>query len=740
MAASSVTAPVSVVIGAALAGTFESVFAKAGNSVGRIGDAIRKLDAQSQQYTAFEAAQTKAGESVKELEARLASQTQALSRAEQRIVSLREKIASTGDPTGKFAVRLDSAEQAAERARTAIAATDGTLVNARSDFDAASASAAKYAQENQKVAGTLGVMQPRWDAYQRMQEKVSAGEAKLSKYRHGLFGMWAAGALIRKTVMAAAESEAGRFQLGMALKTQGFGPDALNASVAAAKEHARSHIPTVQQQLDVELSLNRTGLDAQTARLAAGFVADFASVTEQDFKSAGVTIGAAYNELSGRMQGTAEQKLKRIADVFARARFRFNLEGLDAESTKKIMAASVRANLPLERTVALMGELSKSGWDAGSSSAALTGIVNKLTSASQQLGFQVIRDSQGNLDMAATLRSLRGAVAKHFGSLERGRDAITKAFGPRAVDALTILFNKTEQLRQSEEDLARNSAGTVADAEKKKREEAAGTLEMLRKNIKSILSPLGAALLPGFKTVLTPIAMLGTALAELASRHKGLTTVIGTTMAIALTLGAAFYVVGYASTYCKLTVDRLALGIEKMGIKALAGRLGLLSLGTAAPAAAAGMDTAGVAAGVASAGFWSLTASMWPVIAAVAAVAVVGLLIWKFWKPLKAFFGGFWEGFVQALAPVGGALRSAFAPLKPVWDWLRAAFSWLFTQTGLTSEGFAKCFASGIWWGQKIGAVLGVVFTTIGVAIGTVIQSIVFLAKSIGNLASVKPR
>ena len=59
-----------------------------------------------------------------------------------------------------------------------------------------------------------------------------------------------------------------------------------------------------------------------------------------------------------------------------------------------------------------------------------------------------------------------------------------------------------------------------------------------------------------------------------------------------------------------------------------------------------------------------------PVLAIVAAVAVAGVLIWKYWQPIKAFMVGLWEGISEAAAPVREALAQAFAPLRPVFDWL----------------------------------------------------------------------
>ncbi|ATM96174.1 tail fiber component T of bacteriophage P2 [Yersinia frederiksenii] len=49
-----------------------------------------------------------------------------------------------------------------------------------------------------------------------------------------------------------------------------------------------------------------------------------------------------------------------------------------------------------------------------------------------------------------------------------------------------------------------------------------------------------------------------------------------------------------------------------------------------------------------------------------AAIVGAGLLIYKYWQPIKAFLGGVVDGFMQAAAPIKEALK----PLGPVFDWI----------------------------------------------------------------------
>lgn len=92
-----------------------------------------------------------------------------------------------------------------------------------------------------------------------------------------------------------------------------------------------------------------------------------------------------------------------------------------------------------------------------------------------------------------------------------------------------------------------------------------------------------------------------------------------------------------------------------------------------------------------------------------AAFVAAGLLIWKFWEPIKAFFAGFFVGVVNALAPLINAF-SSLAPifgvisnaLSRVWQW----FSNLISPMQTTQKTLDDCKIAGYGFGRVFGAVL----------------------------------
>lgn len=94
-----------------------------------------------------------------------------------------------------------------------------------------------------------------------------------------------------------------------------------------------------------------------------------------------------------------------------------------------------------------------------------------------------------------------------------------------------------------------------------------------------------------------------------------------------------------------------------------------------------------------------------------AAFVAAGLLIWRYWEPIKAFFSGFFTGVWQALTPVRAAF-SALAPvfsalgngIKAVWEW----FKNLLTPMQTSKDALDKCASAGETFGRVMGAALSV--------------------------------
>ena len=63
------------------------------------------------------------------------------------------------------------------------------------------------------------------------------------------------------------------------------------------------------------------------------------------------------------------------------------------------------------------------------------------------------------------------------------------------------------------------------------------------------------------------------------------------------------------------------------------------------------------------------------------AIGAVALVIYKYWKPITAFFKGMWQGLKEGLQPLmpvfkqlGTALSPILKPIQQLWNWIKKLF------------------------------------------------------------------
>lgn len=117
------------------------------------------------------------------------------------------------------------------------------------------------------------------------------------------------------------------------------------------------------------------------------------------------------------------------------------------------------------------------------------------------------------------------------------------------------------------------------------------------------------------------------------------------------------------------------------------------------------------------------------------AFIAAGLIIWKFWEPIKAFFGGFLSGVWDGLTP----LRNAFSALAPVFsvlgDGIKAIWGWfknLLSPMQTSKDTLDKCASAGKTFGEILGAALNLLFTPLRL----LTQGVSLLLEKLGMIPS----
>lgn len=128
---------------------------------------------------------------------------------------------------------------------------------------------------------------------------------------------------------------------------------------------------------------------------------------------------------------------------------------------------------------------------------------------------------------------------------------------------------------------------------------------------------------------------------------------------------------------------------------------------------------------------------------AIMAIAVAGLLLIKYWQPVKAFFAGMWTGFMQGIAPLretlsnlGSMLSTIFAPLRPVLDLIIAGITWLGSALMSLIAPFQATdsqLATATSYGSQFGFILGTIVSLIGQIVAGLVGALALGFQTIGT-------
>lgn len=135
---------------------------------------------------------------------------------------------------------------------------------------------------------------------------------------------------------------------------------------------------------------------------------------------------------------------------------------------------------------------------------------------------------------------------------------------------------------------------------------------------------------------------------------------------------------------------------------------------------------------------------------AIMAIAVAGLLLIKYWQPVKAFFAGMWTGFLEGITPIqatfaslGFMLSSIFAPLRPVLDviilciaWLGEALADLIAPFQATDTQLATATANGSKFGYVLGTIVSLIAQVVAGLIGALALGLQTIGMAIGTFAA----
>lgn len=682
-------------------------------------DKMRELDKTQSQMDSY-----------RKVSSQLGVTNAALKTAQEKVKALAGQMNTASEPTKALSKAFDAAKKAAGELKTQAMELSVKQQRMRETLHVAGVETKNLAQHQRTLRDQTKATSAALDAQtaklkarnqvlaqkQAVKARYDSGMAQRDKLAGSGMAMSGAGAVAGAAVLAPAkafaEAEDASTQLKVAMMGAGgvVAPEFAKVSEMAAKFGAE--LPgTTAQFTDMMRVLVQKGMDAKTVIGGAGeATANLSILTKTGFSETADAISVLQDSM-----GVADKDMVAAADSMQRLynvgmkvgdiREGFKAMGPALTYLKKGGLEAVQALSPL------LAITNAAGIDAGSAGNAYNKIIRgsvdkeKVGKANAELEGTGIKldfvDAQGNFagvnNMVSQIMKIKNlssdqtrktVVEKIFGSekeVAETLDALMKA-GVPGIEAM----KKKLDAQASMQERIKAQLGTL-----KNLWDAAGG------SFNALLVALGEAFAPQIKSLVQGIGDLSDKMTAWAKAHPmiagGIMRIIAA-VAIVLTLFGALTL-----ALAGLMGPMLVVNAGFVMIGAGTGTLGARLLFLAASAFPS-LTTAAVAFGAAL----MATPIGW-IAAGIAAIAVAGLVLYRYWEPLGAFLSGVWDGFAAGMRTALPAMQ----PMIQAVSALAAGVANLIGPLSSTSQELGTAASMGAALGTAIAAMVDFALTPI---------------------------
>ncbi|WP_020613225.1 phage tail tape measure protein [Sediminispirochaeta bajacaliforniensis] len=467
------------------------------------------------------------------------------------------------------------------------------------------------------------------------------------------------------------------------------------ASVGA-REFADSVYTMLSSGLTVEQGIAATEQAALLAQATGGSLQEAASA-----------LTGIFNNM-GDKSAEAGTEMQRLSDIVAGTQNYFAFENLGqfTQGFANVSGLAVSAQAPLEQVAAALGQLNTNMITGAEAGTAMKSALAQMSTASERLGFDVARTSEGGIDLMQTLRNISAAGYSS--------DDLIGGFGTEAGPAVSLLTANLGDL-EAGFDAVSNSAGVTLDNAGKMADTLTRRQEGLNNSWAVFQERIGGGANAvkglGVEAATAGVRFLNWA-TSLPLVGENLAGIAGATLEVGGAMAGGFSTVLQMSTGLlsfTMLMDRfgsiagmMRSSMALVGVQVKALGTGILNAGRAVigfiPSAISWMGTMWGVAAAHMAAYWPIYA----VVAGVAAVAAGAVWVVRNWDTVTEFFVNLWEGIKNVFATVWDWIKNLFLTYHPIgiivqnWEPITQFFSGLWEGVTNVFSG-AWDFIKGIW-------------------------------------------
>lgn len=592
--------------------------------------------------------------------------------ARQRVEQLGAQMSKTAKPTKAMVAEYRRAQIEVSKASANLDKQRETLRKVEKDAGLTGRSIASLTADQQRLATASERAAKAQGALQR---NVAAQEKNLqqrAKYRGQMMDAVALGASLAVPVKQAIDWEQTLAEFN---KVAGKTPEEVRAISEAAQEMA------------VQTGVAREGI---MGAFIAAAQAGFDESEWQQYAEAAAKMGVAFDisgEEAGEMlkawrstMGLSMDDAEKLAAAANHIANNMNATAADVGQVLQRQGALMKtAGLTAEQSAAFSASLLAGGASPEQAATAAKNIMLALTKGDAASGAEkAALEALGFHDPKRLAQAMQAApeeammmVFERIGNLAEDEQVsvMGQLFGSSAVGAVAPLVGNLDALANAF-GLVREESEYIDSLQKEFEAMGATTSNQMnkaREGIKNLTTAIGSTLLPSVNEILQRLAGVAQWVAKFANNNPKIVGAITKIAAGFIAIKVATVGFGYIFTFIRG-------GFLAVRGAMLSARAAMLLFSGAMKAGAVASKAAAIGTKLMTAAQWAFSAALWAnpitwVVAGIIALIAAGVLLWKYWDEVTAFFLKAWEWIKEAFSnfdPLGWISEK----LNALWEWL----------------------------------------------------------------------
>jgi len=488
-------------VGAYLQDSFGSTFQTAKDEASQLGKVFKENDKKIATLKSF----SKYKDKLAPLKDKQQELTKTSNNLTKEIKKVEKQFSSTSNEI--YSKQLEKLRQKQSKVQNQSKRLSQVIKGTEKRFNGARRTLKRYGIGLKNVANQEKILIAKQEQIEARRKRLDVAEKarqNVMSRKGELIGVIGAAYAATKLIQKGAEFEENQIFLETVINADDVG-GAVKLARKQAIEFAQTGLSTKDEILELNYALNSAGLDAETSRLGSEVVAKVAKITRGDAGQVGEVIATAFNNMGDDMVGTKLEKLQRIGDVLTKTQFKFQIRdfGQLGESFKQGAKAAIKYKVDLEQTAAVLGQFNNTGMQGATAGTAFNAVLRQMGKASEDLGFELVRDDDDNMDLMSTLDNLKASLSEIEDFDERA-STLQTIFGDEG-SGVALLLKDLDKMKENYRAVKDESKGLVDKSYAKFLNSTSGQMKIFTNNMDIAGTTLAGVFLPAVNLALTPL-------------------------------------------------------------------------------------------------------------------------------------------------------------------------------------------------------------------------------------------